>query len=720
MSLTSDLRISLDGSMALESNVSQHSGRRGSFIQFRDVVTDVAQRIVKREGIGPTLGSVAGTEIQTLHEYVYTDAATGVTASYALGAIDGGSYIYVSVNSGATWIGQTLPITPTAGGRWFFCNADNRVFAMNGKDATLVAIQTSANTLTWKKAGQPAPTVAPTYSLSTNDPPYNTGTVSVTEGSPTVTGVGTTWVTGATWVGKTIKINAIPYTILSVTGTTTLTLTENFREPTNSYAYNIYRGVGDWLTGPRYCYSFYNPTTGHSSNVSPVLQITEQNAFGRTITVTIAGSGSPSGENYLAYQNGYTQIQLFRSAKNAFTLVALNEKLTNNNSGAAIVYVETALKFADTYLTDILAPFDSNGVPPVLTCMAFYLDRAWGLTLDGRLRVTPAPFELSFGVAVESWPVLSQFALRPPLATGLLVMGTASDTESLVIQTANGDRALAGTSPINFYHYKMRSRKSGSLLYSAQDMDGNLISFYRDKRLMSYPGAGDLGIAIQDKLSLVRNSLLSKVRLHWFAAQQRNLLLLSVPSAAASTVNDYTYVFDLDKLGSVGPAAYEWNVGFSAFATVHDSTTGELQLWGGTPSGAVYRLLGTSNQDTGSNFTPIIKTCIIRPGDYETWSETVYIHMWVNDASATWTGRIYIHEQTSSGATDGTVTPITFEVAPYKSQSAQGRLLRATWTHTKRLRTEAMQLEVTFPTGNAPYWIEKIIIGEKAAEERGG
>jgi hypothetical protein len=784
MAKTSDLRITIDGSMGLVSNVSQHSGKRGTFVQFRDVITDVASRIVKRDGKGSTLGNVAGTEIQTFEEYAFTDRATGAVYVYVLGAINAGAYIYASINSGASWGGQTLPISPTQGGRWFFRQVDNSVLAVNGRDQMLIASQayttvtltsaattaTAASTaphpftngetviiagatpsayngafvitvvdafhftytfaggtspatgnisatvqrLIWRLAGQAAPTAAPTYSLSTNDPPYNTGTVSMTQGSNAVLGIGTTFTSGM--AGKTISINGVIYTFKTLadggfTDATHMTLTENFKEATAAYAYNIFRGVGDWLTGPRYCFSFYNPTTGHSSNVSPVLEVTEQNQFGRTITLTIAGSA----ENTAAYNNGYTQIQIFRSPGNAFTLVAIGEKTANNATGAAITYVETAVKFADTYLTTDLAPFDSNGPPPAgISCLAFHQDRAWALTIDGRLRFTLAFFEQPFGVAVESWPDLPQFSRVVPQPSGMLVVGGSSVSETIIIQTARGDYSIDGFDPLTFRVFRLKTRYSGGFLYSAASVDGTLVEFYRDKRLMVFPGGDDIGLAIQDKLSTIRDSLLNKVRLHWFAAKNRNLLLLSVPSTGSSTANDYTYVFDLDK----GGVASEWNAGFSAFATVHDVTTGELQLWAGDSTGAAYHLLGGGSQDAGANFQPVVKTSILRPGAEEMWSELAYVELYVHDATNPWTGRVYIHEQTNSGATDGTASSFTFRAAPYKGQSAQGKKLVWTPTHTLRMRTEALQAEVTFPNENAPNWIEKMVLGFKAAEER--
>jgi hypothetical protein len=57
---------------------------------------------------------------------------------------------------------------------------------------------------------------------------YRTGTVTVTNGSPNVTGLGTTWT--STMLGMQFSLNESPfYDISTVTSPTTLTLTENYK-----------------------------------------------------------------------------------------------------------------------------------------------------------------------------------------------------------------------------------------------------------------------------------------------------------------------------------------------------------------------------------------------------------------------------------------------------------------------------------------------------------
>lgn len=65
------------------------------------------------------------------------------------------------------------------------------------------------------------------------------GTVSTTAGSTTVSGAGTTFVTGTTWVGWQIQIGNTWYTILSVSSTTSLTLASSATATVSGAAWNV-------------------------------------------------------------------------------------------------------------------------------------------------------------------------------------------------------------------------------------------------------------------------------------------------------------------------------------------------------------------------------------------------------------------------------------------------------------------------------------------------
>lgn len=781
-SATAKATITLDGEFGLETNVSQHSGDRRTFRVFRDLMTDVKRRIVKREGRGNALGSVAGTEIQVLHEFVHVNPVSGAETYHVLGAIDGGSYLY-RWNGATTWNAQTLPITPTAGGVWGFATigSPSSLLAFNGRDKLLIARQAAATVtltsvgltatatsatphpfvtgetvniagatpaayngnyvvtvtgattftytfaggsspatgairaetakLVWRLAGQDAPSFAATYSLLTNQPPVTNltagTTVSITKGTRIITNSGTSFapgLIGAAWAGKRIEINSVPYTIASTNTSAQITLTEDVREESASgLSWSVYPGVGDWDIGSQYTWAYYNEDTGHCSNPAPMLQVTERTQFGRTVTLTIPAST----ENTAAYNNGYRKIRIFRTASNAGIPVAINQLVANNNAGTAITYVETVASFADTYLTSLEAPRLNRTPPAGIASVVYHQGRGWFMVpREGKLYFTPLAAELSLGVAIESTPGL----YYQPLGgmRGLLLVGGTSSADSLIVQTSHGDYSIDGFSSTTFALYRLPTRSSGSYVGSAVSVGQLLVQFYADKRLMA--GDADLARAIQDRLTQVKDALVSKVRLHWFSARSYNLLLLSIPKDNLSTANDYTYVFDLDRPdGRGGFAVYEWPFGVSAFATVHDSATNALQLFIGNASGAIYRLFSATYQDSSSNYAPSLMTSLIRFPEQR--ARIKFVNLYVSDSTVPWTGGLYLNEQTDPSATDRTSTPLAFRAADYRTQSAQGRKLTVDFTESTKTDAEVFQLALTFPETNTALAIEKIVIG---------
>lgn len=780
--------ITLDGEYALETNVSAHSGDAKTFRVFRDLATDVKRRIIKREGLGATLGSVAGTEIQSLHEFTHVNPVSGAETYHILGAIDGGGYIY-RWNGISTWVAQSLPITPTPGGTWGFATigSPSALLTFNGKDQLLIARQaastvtlTSAATtatatsstphpfvtgetvtidgalpvayngsyvvtvtstttftyvfaggtspatapngtiraetakLVWKVAGQAAPTFAATYTFAGSDAAVTstiTGTtVSITKGLKIVNNSGTPFapgLVGGAWNNDRIEINSIPYIIASVGTASQLTLTEEVREEMASgLSWAVYPGVGNWDIGPQYTWAYYNEDTGHCSNPAPILQVTERNQFGRTITLTIPGSA----ENLAAWNNGYRKIRIFRTAKNAGIPVAINELIANVNSAVtAITYVETATKFADTYLTFVEAPHLNRPPPVGIASVVYHQGRGWFMVpREGKMYFTPLSVEMAIGVAIESVPLFYYRDLGG--MRGLFLVGGASSADSLIIQTSHGDYSVDGFNSTTFAIYRLPTRDSGSYFGAGTSVGSDLVEFYADKRLMA--GQSDLARVVQDRLTLVRDSLISKVRLYWFSARNYNLLILSLPSGPASTANDYTYVFDLDRPDPRGGfAVYEWNVGISAMATVHNSTTKALELFVGNSAGAIFRMFSTTYQDAGANYVPSLKTSLLRFP--ERVGRIKFVNLYLDDAGAalTWTGRLFINEQTNSGATDGTSTALSFRVPDYRTQSAQGRKHTVDFTESQRTEAEVFQIEITGPTTSGSFAIEKIVIG---------
>lgn len=120
-------------------------------------------------------------------------------------------------------------------------------------------------------------------------PAYTTpaGTVSITSGSATVTGAGTTFVTGSTWVGWQIQIPSVTgawYSIASVATTTSLTLTASANTTSAGAAWN----VGP-ITGAAPAQA---TTTGAGTNVGAGKLTTLVSAASGVSTVTNAAAAT--------------------------------------------------------------------------------------------------------------------------------------------------------------------------------------------------------------------------------------------------------------------------------------------------------------------------------------------------------------------------------------------------------------------------------------------
>lgn len=705
------LEIEFDGRNPLVSDISAHTDlEERFFVEVKDLVYRANRRLQKRNG-KTAIGASAGARITAMHSFThYTAGGVPTYMKYrTYGQV-------IQAASAAVWAAMTLPYTPTSGAQWVFCNHQGRVFGVNGNEALIVSDGLAADA--WREVGQVAPLVAPAISLTANDPLVtntSTGTtVTGTKGSPLVDCTGASFVTGAPWVGKKIDIDGRRYEIAAVGATNQLTLTEDFKEETSAgLAWTVYPGVGEWETGPQYAYAFYNPTTAHISNISPIFQVVETKQVGRTITVTIAGSAAINA----AYNAGYTQIQLFRTALNGSVLVALNEKLTSNNTTTNITYVETAAKFADTYLTKLTAdqvirrkPVDDSGNALKFIAIASYRSRLWAITRE-RIYWSASDDEVPlWGVPEECWP--AKFSRPIPEGFGLVVIGEEGYTDRLVIQTAEGDYTVEGWDNRDIDVYPLRRRGSGGFLGGATVADGRLVELYRDQHLFDY-GAGDIAAQIQNRLNDIPDSLATYSRVHWFALKQRDYLLASIPGSSSSVDVDTLMIYDykLQKWQE-----HRFSPGFTAFATVK-SSTGSLELWAGDTAGNVWRISDPAVwTDNGTNYAPSVKTGVIRFGSRVALAS---VQVFASTATGTWTLKMFTDEQTSEAATDKTYKTVALAAARHFGQSAQGRELVWTPILSDRASAEAFQFILGLPETNGDLWIDKIRFTFNAIEQGG-
>jgi hypothetical protein len=764
-------RLEFDGANPLRSVVSPHApavdeAGRYPFVDFVDLETDHAKRILKRRGIGASFGTV-GAAVLAIHEFEYVNPTTGITTLYQFVATAGAIYLW---NSGTNAFDlQTLPGAVTAGvTAWSFDNFSNRCFADNGKDPEIMFDPSQSPP--WKYTGIDAPTGSLTYTLKGKT---TFGRISATNGSPTITitgapissltsigltatattptphnltagetvqiagagvaayngafvvatvpssttftyafaggvspAVGTItgfrhWPTGAVWVTPELDINGNRYTLSTVDAFNTGTLTEPFKEPTaTGLTFAVYVGVMAWDEPPFYTYAYQNPTSGHVSEAGPVLQITEKDQTGATPVIVIPGSA----QNTTAYNAGYTKILIFRSPQNGSMLRQINTLLNNNNAGTSITFQEDATTGRNTALLDIPAPIaETNKKPPTaMTVITSAMGRRFGLRPSdptntppevARVYFSALAEELKLGRPEESWP--RRFSRHGvPKPTGLLSLGGDGSTSGLLILATDGIYSIDGYDNVTFTPpYRIAARRSGAFQGGAVDVRGELVVLYRDKRL--FQAGRDVGGYIQDKLNAISAASIKNSRAYWHAYEEDDVLLVTYPTGGS--VNNRTLVVDYDN-----ERINEWLIGYTAIGTCHNASDA-TELWIGTSTGAVYRLLQDVWQDSGSNFTPRFRTAPIRR-DMRHIAHRIEVFVGPaasNPQSLSWTLNYRIDEDTVG-------TNVTLSAVPGDRQSAQGRAL--VFEFERPVVWNSIDFQLTFPASATQLYVEKMVV----------
>lgn len=169
---------------------------------------------------------------------------------------------------------------------------------------------------------------------------YTVGTVTFTNGSPTVTGASTNWLQGGPAAGDTIRLGSTGplYIIQSVDSDTQLTLTTNYAEGTVSgQAYRIYRRSFD-MVNKRHKWNIRDFSTGVSYSITDYYQSVNE-VFDITIrnynqALTLSGGG-------------YTVIEGMKA-----TVVGENHLSTSRTSGGGIAQFSTKRgSSADPHMT---------------------------------------------------------------------------------------------------------------------------------------------------------------------------------------------------------------------------------------------------------------------------------------------------------------------------------------------------------------------------------
>lgn len=559
--------------------------------------------------IDPATPNATPTTVYLMH----TGQNTDETGTSTLRRSDTG---VVSVNS--------VNFTTTTPSDIFFLNIKNRCFVAGTKMGTgvypsILAKYPSAANYRW---GIDTPTSdlsydAYTKATNTTTKVYFTASgATVSNGSNSVAkNGGANWDSGTAWVGKTVQLNAVDYTIVSYTPTTGPMIIDpawvDDGSGPNTHIRVQYGEIGWPDTGPSYAYVYYNPTTGHMSNASPTLTISEPSIS--NVRVKISGIPLTNDSNYTrvvlfrtAFEQGGNLLPLKLSTSHGGTAtVNASDFMIENTSSGTVTYVDFQ---ADSNLGKILGPLPApiiNDPPPTdIRYMAYWDQRVWVVSAATRYRLqfSGNATQIELGVPEECFPDnnFRDISADDGFITGLKVVGT-----SLLVCTERYLYFVDGTNEGTYRLQRISSRGSGVDQYAIDEHPGDsseqsasAIYVSREKRLWrQYPGGRieDIGWQIQDKLDLINFNLRRPVTVKVVQVGKSWFLMLGIRFASPIQYCYLFYDFDEQSWGdmNMGNSAL-WGSGYSGYV---------IGFWSGNAAGIDYssNSAGVPAMDVGTD-----------------------------------------------------------------------------------------------------------------------
>jgi hypothetical protein len=335
-------------------------------------------------------------------------------------------------------------------------------------------------------------------------------------GSPSAPAAGNpVFIAGTAFTGSHFT-PTIVYSLSSVATGTTGTIAPVFAGVTGTYDTEINMSNISFDNGRsyQYAYSYYNPTSGHVSNTSPILQITDGAPRNVNVSITLSNIVCTNDANY-------TKIILWRSAVNGanlFPLVVLNND-TGNAAGNTITYTDylgddTQLGTAAGGPGFVASPRGENSPPPVDLLYPTYWDgRFWGasatqvgiLFFSGRSAGNNE--DISVGVAEECWPL--NFTRVIPESDGRIT-GLRAFSGVLAVLTDNNIYIVQSGTRDTYALSRISGKGHGTshfltTVIPSEDANGAdvLVHFGNDGRLYFLMGGGgdyQISYPIQDQL----------------------------------------------------------------------------------------------------------------------------------------------------------------------------------------------------------------------------
>jgi hypothetical protein len=408
----------------------------------------------------------------------------------------------------------------------------------------------------------------------------------------------------------------------------------------------------------QYGVSYFNTTSGHVTNLSPILAVKDGAPNNANVTVTISNIIATNDPNY-------TKIILWRSARggsNLFPLTILNNN-TGNAAGSTITYTDilgddTALGTATNGPGKVVAPRGENAPPPAdLNLIAYWQGRFWGVsqTQIGLLffsaRSAGNNEDISVGVPEECWPL--NFTRAIPESDGRIT-GLRTVGDNLFVLTDNSIYAVVGSTKDDYGLSKVSSKGKGTAHFATCVIPGEdvnstdvMVHFGNDGRLYFLFGSGGdfcVSYALQDRFDGL-GATSANVNLGTIHTSVSTFIMVGIGTSAL-------YLYDIErKIWTISPPI-DGVAGFGPTAYVEGLFNGTVtQFYGNGVT--VFK----GNQNTGTppaytvltNFTPFVTED--RKGNKTLQSLTVY----TNENAANISALAFI---------DQSSTPITLTQVP--------------------------------------------------------
>lgn len=361
-------------------------------------------------------------------------------------------------------------------------------------------------------------------------------------------------------------------------------------------------------TPPSYAYAWYDPVTGHVSNISPVFQpeATSQTDVGVAIPVGPGDISFPADTTHIPTPKfglnpfpRWTHILFFRTLMNGgstlYPIGSLQPSWPDpNNPGSVIwnpewrglpdpladtpsytlplpagsVWYDSARDTTLLISGALRAPQFTNGKPTYTnegesvviypSHMAYWDGRLWmaGTQDPAAIHYSCDRVQCPFGVPEESFPDTN--VLRIPAADGA-VRGMKLIGENLLITTERWAYTVAGNNEANYRLVRISTRMAGVGDYQmdefVSDVEGQttiVVFFGRDAKVYAMPLGGQavcISKEIQTYLSQLdvsQRTVHGSVRVHCMSAQGRRMVLLYIPGLYPD-VWGKTFIYDFDQ-----------------------------------------------------------------------------------------------------------------------------------------------------------------------------